>query len=152
MIVSIRSYYRDLTLPMGAQNRSRLYHYIHQYEMLDEVFTDSSDKKVSVDALEDQIPPYFYGSHYSTPLGCVLHFLVRKEPFTSLHVCLQDDHFDVPDRLFFSMSVTSHSCLEHIPEIKEVVPEFYSDETFLLNLNNQPFGVMQVREIRCFEV
>ena len=44
-----------------------------------------------------------YGSHYSTCAGVVLYFLLRLEPFTALHVQLQDGHFDVPDRLFASV-------------------------------------------------
>ena len=117
--------------------------------MLNEVFMENETLVKSGDVLADQIPPYYYGSHYSTPLGCVLHFLLRKEPFTSLHVCLQDNHFDVPDRLFFSLSVTTHSCLENIPEIKEVIPEFYSDDSYLMNMNKQEFGVMQVGFFFC---
>ena len=129
---------------MGAQKKSRLQHYITQYEMLNEQFIESTDTTVSVDVMDDQIPPYFYGSHYSTPLGCVLYYLIRKEPFTSLHICLQGNHFDVPDRLFYSLPVTTHSCLENIPEIKEVIPEFYSDDSYLVNMNKQSFGNLQV--------
>lgn len=140
IIISECNYHRDLTLPMGAQNKTRLQHYIYQYEMLNEQVLDSKGG----DSFDEHIPPYFYGSHYSTALGCVLYFLLRKEPFTSLHVCLQDNHFDVADRLFFSLPVTTRSCLENIPEIKEVVPEFYTDDSYLVNMNKQQFGVMQV--------
>ena len=136
---------------MGAQNSTRLQHYIYQYEMLNETFMENDTSVKSGEVLADQIPPYFYGSHYSTSLGCVLHFLLRKEPFTSLHVCLQDNHFDVADRLFYSLPITTRSCLENIPEIKEVIPEFYSDDSYLLNLNKQKFGVMQVYLLFVFD-
>ena len=129
---------------MGAQNPTRLEYYISQYETLNEAFIEDQSRSKSIDTLVDHLPPYFYGSHYSTSLGCVLYFLLRKEPFTSLHICFQDNHFDVPDRLFYSLPVTTRSCLENIPEIKEVVPEFYSDDSYLINMNNQNFGIMQV--------
>lgn len=64
---------------MGAQTPARLSQYIDRYEALKEAGE----------------APYFYGSHYSTPLGCVLYYLVRLEPFTQFHVLLQDHHFDV---------------------------------------------------------
>lgn len=34
------------------------------------------------------IPKFHYGTHYSNSAG-VLHYLIRVEPFTSLHVDLQ---------------------------------------------------------------
>ena len=37
---------------------------------------------------DDQVPKFMYGTHYSSA-GVVLHYLVRQEPFTSLHVNLQ---------------------------------------------------------------
>ena len=122
-----------LLRPMGAQNPQRLAHYINHYEMMYET-------KSSSDALSE---PYFYGSHYSTPLGVVLYFLLRKEPFTQLHVCLQDGHFDHPDRLFHSVLIAVKSCLESLPEVKEVLPEWYYDESFLRNTNHQSFGIKQ---------
>ena len=133
IILSDTRLLRDLTLPMGAQNPQRLAHYINHYEMMYET-------KSSSDALSE---PYFYGSHYSTPLGVVLYFLLRKEPFTQLHVCLQDGHFDHPDRLFHSVLIAVKSCLESLPEVKEVLPEWYYDESFLRNTNHQSFGIKQ---------
>lgn len=47
------------------------------------------------------IKPFLYGSHYSNA-GFVTFYLLRLEPFTSLHIELQGGHFDCPDRLFFS--------------------------------------------------
>jgi len=49
---------------------------------------------------QDSVPPFMYGSHYSTAAGCCLHYLVRLEPFASLHRDLQGGKFDVADRLF----------------------------------------------------
>lgn len=125
---------RDLSLPMGAQNPQRLAHYINHYEMMCETKSSSP---------EELTEPYFYGSHYSTPLGVILYFLLRKEPFTQLHVCLQDGHFDHPDRLFHNLQIAVKSCLETLPEVKEVLPEWYYDESFLSNVNHQSFGIKQ---------
>ena len=91
--------------------------------------------------------PFFYGSHYSTALGTVLYFLLRKEPFTQLHVCLQDGHFDHPDRLFYDIPVAIRSCLESMPEVKEVTPEWYTDQSFLVNVNKQKFGSKSLNPI-----
>lgn len=120
---------------MGAQNPHRLTHYINQYEMMVEAANQGD--------ASDFAQPFFYGSHYSTALGTVLYFLLRKEPFTQLHVCLQDGHFDHPDRLFYDVSLAIRSCLESMPEVKEVTPEWYSDESFLVNTNRQEFGRKQ---------
>ena len=131
---------------MGAQTVRRLNQYIDQYEMMAELSSPenfSRARSATLDGMDDQIPPYYYGSHYSTPLGCVLHYLLRKEPFTQQHVLLQDGHFDVPDRLFYSASVTTKACLENPPEVKELVPEWFFDPHFLLNENRLTFGTTQ---------
>ncbi len=52
---------------------------------------------------DPDIPAFLYGSHYSTAAGVALHYLVRLEPFASLHVDLQGGKFDVADRLFKSV-------------------------------------------------
>ena len=130
---------------MGAQTVSRLQRYIDQYEMMAELSPENftRSRSVTLDGMDDQIPPYFYGSHYSTPLGCVLYYLIRKEPFTEHHVLLQDGHFDVPDRLFYSLPVTLSACLENPPDVKELIPEWYFDTTFLCNDNHFTFGNTQ---------
>lgn len=134
---------RDLALPMGAQNRTRLDYYINNYETMCEMQAEAKDADSDLNGMSDQIPPYFYGTHYSTPLACVLYYLLRKEPFTQLHVALQDNHFDVSDRLFYSADVTCHCCLENLPEVKELIPEWYCDCAFLRNRNRQRFGRRQ---------
>ena len=37
---------------------------------------------------EGRIPKFHYGTHYSNAAG-VMHYLIRMEPFTSLHIELQ---------------------------------------------------------------
>jgi hypothetical protein len=96
---------------MGAINPDRLEEFMERYE----TFSDTD------------IPKFMYGSHYSTMVGVVLHFLVRYaslvqnlgnaslfyahtfatrlQPFADLHRNIQNGHFDVPDR-----HVVLHGC------------------------------------------
>ena len=83
--LSDSSVYRDLSKPMGALNPDRLEQLLDRYEDLDGFPEEEK---------------FLYGSHYSSP-GVVLHYLIRQEPYTSMHVTLQSDRFDCPDRLFF---------------------------------------------------
>ena len=108
-----------------------------------ELLEDPDSVDEANELLETIIDPYYYGSHYSTPLGCVLHFLIRQEPFTYLHVLLQDKHFDVCDRLFHSVGMTARGCYETLPEIKELVPEWFFNCEFLRNRNHHRFGTRQ---------
>ena len=55
-----------------------------------------------------------YGTHYST-VATVLNYLVRLEPFTTLHIEMQGGHFDDPDRMFHSISDTWDACLRASP-------------------------------------
>lgn len=139
---------------MGAQNAQRLNLYIdrfesclesndHSKELYNELMEDPEQADKANEVLESIIPPYYYGSHYSTPLGCVLYYLLREEPYTSLNVRLQDGHFDVPDRLFHSVFVTGRSCYENLPEVKELTPEWFFSTDFLVNRNHHRFGALQ---------
>lgn len=89
-----RSNFRDLTKPVGALNADRLNDFMERFE----TFADPT------------IPPFMYGSHYSTSAGVVFHFLVRMHPFAGLHRQLQGGYFDVADRLFSSVPRTWEMC------------------------------------------
>ncbi len=119
--------FRDLSKPMGALNEARLAECRDRYRTFDDPF----------------IPKFHYGSHYSTMAGCVLYFLVRMEPFTSLHINLQDGHLDVPDRLFNSIPASWHMCTTSMSEVKELTPEFYYLPEFLRNNNHFELGTTQ---------
>lgn len=54
---------------MGALNPERLAEFIDRYRSFD----------------DPDIPGFMYGSHYSTAVGVVLHYLVRLQPFADLH-------------------------------------------------------------------
>lgn len=127
-----RSNFRDLSKPMGALNAERLQDFLERFKTFD----------------DPVIPPFMYGSHYSTSAGVVLHFLVRLHPFASLHRQLQGGHFDVADRLFSSVSRTWDMCTGHsAAEVKELTPEWYCNPAFLRNNNSFKLGTSQDGEI-----
>ena len=127
-----RSKFRDLSKPMGAINQNRLNDFLERFN----TFADPS------------IPPFMYGSHYSTSAGVVLHFLVRLHPFAGLHRQLQGGHFDVADRLFSSIPRTWDMCTGYsAAEVKELTPEWYCNPSFLKNTNNFKLGTSQDGEL-----
>ena len=127
-----RNNFRDLTKPMGALNPNRLEDFIERFS----TFADPS------------IPPFMYGSHYSTNAGVVLHFLVRLHPFAGLHRQLQGGHFDVADRLFSSVPRTWDMCTgSSAAEVKELTPEWYCNPSFLKNGNSFKLGTSQDGEV-----
>lgn len=127
-----RSSFRDLSKPVGALNPERLNDFIERFN----TFADPS------------IPPFMYGSHYSTSAGVVLHFLVRLHPFAGLHRQLQGGYFDVADRLFSSVPRTWSMCTgSSAAEVKEITPEWYSNPSFLRNSNNFVLGSSQDGEL-----
>ena len=73
---------------------------------------------------DPEIPAFHYGTHYSCG-ALVLYYLIRLEPFTSLHIDLQSGKFDITDRLFHSIPVKWHNCNELQSEVTELIPEMY---------------------------
>ena len=123
--------FRDLSKPVGALNQQRLEEFIERFNS----FADPT------------IPPFMYGSHYSTSAGVVLHFLVRMHPFAGLHRQLQSGHFDVADRLFSSVPRTWAMCTgRSAAEVKEITPEWYCNPSFLRNSNDFKLGTSQEGE------
>ena len=124
--------FRDLSKPMGALNEERLAELIDRFRTFD----------------DPSIPPFMYGSHYSTSAGVVIHFLLRLHPFSTLHRQLQSGHFDVADRLFSSVQRTWDMCTgRSAAEVKELTPEFYSNPAFLRNANKFKLGTSQEGEV-----
>nr|XP_043606677.1 BEACH domain-containing protein B isoform X1 [Erigeron canadensis] len=120
------STFRDLSKPVGALDQKR-------FEVFEDRYCNFSDP---------DIPSFYYGSHYSS-MGIVLYYLLRLEPFTSLHRTLQGGKFDHADRLFQSMESTYRNCLTNTSDVKELVPEFFYMPEFLVNSNSYHFGVKQ---------
>jgi hypothetical protein len=119
--------YRDLSKPIGALNQDRLYEFLDRFSSLDG---------------SDGVPPFMYGSHYSSA-GVVLHYLLRQEPFSTLAIGLQGGRLDCPDRLFFSIASTWNGCNKSLSDVKELIPEFFCFPEFLVNSNKLPLGDLQ---------
>ncbi|XP_034022818.1 protein FAN [Thalassophryne amazonica] len=104
--------FRDLSKPVGALNKERLDGLLARYRGMPE-------------------PRFMYGSHYSSP-GYVLFYLVRVAPEHML--CLHNGRYDHADRMFNSIGETWKNCLEGATDFKELIPEFYgNDSSFLEN-------------------
>jgi hypothetical protein len=80
--------------------------------------------------------PFHYGTHYSNSAN-VMHYLIRLEPFTTLHIQLQSNRFDVADRQFYSIDSTWQILIENPNDVKELIPEFFYMPEFLENLNSK---------------
>jgi hypothetical protein len=115
--------YRDFTKPIGALNDIRL-------------------KKLRRESAEAPDPAgiCLYRGHYSTAYY-VLHYMIRMEPFTTMHITMQAGRFDHPGRLFASIPrqwgvVTSTS-----NDYRELIPEFFTLAHFLTNSDNFDLGL-----------
>ena len=120
---------RDLSRPMGALTGERLATFRSRWE--------------TMDPEDEALPPFLYGSHYSTAVGTVMHYLIRLHPFTRLHAAYQSGHFDVADRLFSSVHESWAANTESLTEVKELIPEFYTTPAFLTNHTRYTFGTRQ---------
>lgn len=123
------SNYRNLKEPIGALNKRRLEFFRKRFYQLPEG------------------ERFMYGTHYSTP-GYVCYYLVRQKPRYMLR--LQNGKFDIPDRLFYSVKKDWKNCYEHDGCIKELIPEFYGDNTdFLENKLGLNLGKRQNMKTVC---
>lgn len=120
--------YRDLSKPIGALNPVRLEQIIERYESFD----DPSGK----------IKKFHYGTHYSSA-ATVACYLIRMEPYTSVHISLQGGKFDHADRQFHSIQDTWHSVNHASGDVRELIPEFFYLPEFLVNYNNFDLGTRQ---------
>ncbi|XP_058062662.1 neurobeachin-like protein 1 isoform X2 [Anopheles bellator] len=121
--------FRDLTKPIGVVNPK-----------------NETEVRSKYDGFEDpsgMIPKFHYGTHYSNSAG-VLHYLIRVEPFTSLHIELQSGRFDVADRQFHSIPQTWKLLMDNPNDVKELIPEFFYFPEFLKNMNRFDLGVLQM--------
>ena len=97
--------------------------------------------------MQSEEEEYLYGSFMSTSMF-VYFYLVRLEPFSSLARELQGGTFDSADRLFSSVEDVwrSVTCETNTSDVKELIPEFYSVNVFLENINRLNFGKTQSGE------
>jgi len=120
---------RDLSFPIGALNSSRRAALVERYDAL-------------AGEADAQLPAFHHGSHYSTP-GGVLHWLLRLQPFSQLHVALQGGRFDVGDRLFCSVPGAWAGAWSNASDVRELTPEWFCAPEFLLNQQRLPLGRTQ---------
>ena len=118
--------FRNLKFPMGAQSSKG---------------KQVAERRYSISSNED-FEAYHYGSHYSNG-GIVLHYLLRLEPFTRQSRILQGGKFDVPDRMFASLSKTWTNGQEYSSDVKEMIPELFYLPEMLVNINNLDLGIRQ---------
>ncbi|CAH1788242.1 unnamed protein product [Owenia fusiformis] len=129
--------YRDLAKPIGVVNPKN-------EEEVREKFNNFED-------LTGTIEKFHYGTHYSNAAG-VMHFLLRLEPFTTLHIQLQSGRFDVADRQFHSIPATWKSLMENPNDVKELIPEFFYTHEFLENHNHFDLGQLQISKTKVNDV
>lgn len=117
--------YRDLSLPIGCLNKKRIENLL---ENMNEI-SDPNERCI-------------YRTHYSNPAS-VIGFLIRLEPFSSLHLKLQDGKYDATDRIFFSIPSAYRSVTSENPDFRELIPEFFCQPHFLQNENQFNLGTRQ---------
>ncbi|CAD5122682.1 DgyrCDS11092 [Dimorphilus gyrociliatus] len=120
--------YRDLSRPVGVINSKNEREVREKYENFED--------------LNGTIEKFHYGTHYSNSAG-VMHYLIRMEPFTTLHIQLQSGKFDVSDRQFHSIPATWTAIMESPNDVKELIPEFFYLPEFLVNSNDFNLGKLQ---------
>ncbi|XP_059607349.1 neurobeachin-like protein 1 [Phlebotomus argentipes] len=129
--------FRDLSKPIGVVNPKNEAGVRSKFEN----FVDPSGVT----------PNFHYGTHYSNSAG-VLQYLIRLEPFTTLHVELQSGRFDVADRQFHSIAQTWRQLMDSLNDVKELIPEFFYMPDFLRNINGLDLGVLQTTQERVGDV
>ncbi|KAL3880046.1 hypothetical protein ACJMK2_032318, partial [Sinanodonta woodiana] len=117
------SNFRDLSKPVGALNPSRKEFFEERYKSWE----------------HDQIPPFHYGTHYSTA-AFTLNWLLRVEPFTTLFLNFQGGKFDHANRMFSSISQAWKNSQRDTSDVKELIPEFFFLPEMLINHNRYKFG------------
>ncbi|KAM4688208.1 neurobeachin-like protein 2 [Discoglossus pictus] len=121
--------FRDLSKPIGVVNERHAREVKEKYESFEDP-TGTVDK-------------FHYGTHYSNAAG-VMHYMIRMEPFTTLHIQLQSGRFDCSDRQFHSIPAAWQARMENPVDVKELIPEFFYFPEFLENCNGFDLGYLQM--------
>ncbi|MCJ8729842.1 hypothetical protein PDJAM_G00110980 [Pangasius djambal] len=121
--------FRDLSKPVAVLNEKNAKAVKEKYESFEDP-TGTIDR-------------FHYGTHYSNAAG-VMHYLIRVEPFTSLHIQLQSGRFDCADRQFHSIPATWQTLMDNPNDVKELIPEFFYFPEFLENQNGFDLGRLQI--------
>ncbi|XP_030639127.1 LOW QUALITY PROTEIN: neurobeachin-like protein 2 [Chanos chanos] len=123
--------FRDLSKPIGVVNPRHAQSVREKYESFEDP-TGTIDK-------------FHYGTHYSNAAG-VMHYMIRTEPFTTLHIQLQSGRFDCADRQFHSVGGAWQARMESPADVKELIPEFFYFPEFLQNMNGFDLGCLQMSQ------
>nr|BAC87125.1 unnamed protein product [Homo sapiens] len=121
--------FRDLSKPIGVVNEKNA-------KAMREKYENFEDPMGTIDK-------FHYGTHYSNSAG-VMHYLIRVEPFTTLHIQLQSGRFDCADRQFHSIPATWQALMDNPYDVKELIPEFFYFPEFLENQNQFNLGRLQI--------
>lgn len=115
--------FRDLSKPMGTLFKPRL----------DELRSHLKEY------LSFSGQDFLYNSCYVSPL-CVFLWMMRQEPFTSLHIQLQSGKFDHAARLFTSFITAYKMASSHMNDYRELIPEFFFCPSLFENRNHFDLG------------
>ena len=122
--------FRDLSLPMGAMTEKRLNELTSKAESM---------KKLGMES-------YLYGSGATNPLTVYL-WLLRMEPFTSLHIDMQSGRFDHAARLFYSIEHSWYLATSIQNDYRELIPEFFCSPEFLSNRDHFDLGIFNNEKV-----
>ena len=109
--ISDESFYRDLSKPIGALGKN------------------SHKAKLNFEETSNEIP-FNYPFNYSNS-SIINHFLIRK--FPQLVQNFESGSFGKPDRMFKSIVTLWDHLMFESGDLRELIPEFYSDEDFLIS-------------------
>lgn len=127
--------FRDFSKPVGALNQKNLDKLIN---MADEQQLTSPNR-------------YLYSSGPISRLVVCL-YLLRIEPFASIHIELQSGHFDCPDRLVISYAESLRVVMSIINDYRELIPEFFYSPEFLINSNGYDLGEVRGKKVDGIEI
>uniref|UniRef100_A0A6B2L3R0 BEACH domain-containing protein n=1 Tax=Arcella intermedia TaxID=1963864 RepID=A0A6B2L3R0_9EUKA len=115
--------YRDLSLPLGALHPSSLERHLQKYNDLSDYGT-----------------PYMYGKMYSNE-EAVKYYLLRMDPFSTLHLTANTPQWGRPERHFLSIPRQWEDCYKQTTdEARELVPEFFYLPDYLRDSNELRLG------------
>ncbi|XP_069471622.1 neurobeachin-like protein 1 isoform X2 [Ambystoma mexicanum] len=129
--------FRDLAKPIGVVNEKNARAVREKYENFEDPL--------------GTIDKFHYGTHYSNAAG-VMHYLMRVEPFATLHIQLQSGRFDCADRQFHSIPATWQALIDNPNDVKELIPEFFYFPEFLENQNEFDLGRLQLSKEKVNDV
>ena len=114
-------FFRDLSKPVGLLGQQRL--------------KDIRERQKDVHGHNMAM----WSSYAVSPLTVYL-WLVRMEPFTTLHIKMQSGKFDHASRQFASIPDSFRMVTTHLNDFRELIPEFFFQPEFLVNANGFDLG------------